>query len=203
MRVMFALFLFAAFLSSSAFAKYPEPSVYPISWQLDFKHGTPHRIVVNSVAYWYMTYTVTNNTGQEQIWAPRFEMMTSDGRIIRSDHDIPAEVFDRIKQIEKIRFLESPTHASGPLHQGPDQAKDSVAIWKEPNPRMGEFKIFAGNLSGEFAILKDDQGKEMKNADGQPEMVRKTLEMSYAVYGDEFYPEQHEVHSLGEKWVMR
>jgi hypothetical protein len=183
--------------------KYPEPSIYPIKWEFDFKHGTPRRVVVNSIGYWYLSYTVTNNTGQEQLWAPDFKMMASDGSIIQSDRNIPAEVFDRIKGMEKNRFLQPANQVSGSLRQGPDQARDGVAIWKEPNPRMGNFKIFVGNLSGEYAILKDDDGKEMKTPDGDPMIVRKTLELDYAVYGDEFYPEHHEVHELGHQWVMR
>lgn len=183
--------------------KHPEPSIYPIKWQLDFKHGLPKRIVVNDVGYWYLTYTVTNNTGEERIWAPQFEMMANDGTIIRSDLNIPAEVFDRINATEKNRFLQPANKVSGTLHQGPDQAKDGVAIWKEPTPRMGNFKIFVGNLSGEYVILTDDDGKAMKDPNGDPIIVRKTLELDYAVYGDEFYPQRHEVHELGQKWVMR
>lgn len=183
--------------------KYPEPSIYPIKWQFDFKHGVPRRVVVNTIPYWYLTYTITNNTGAEQLWAPDFQMMADDGTILHGDRNIPAEVFDRIKAVEKNRFLEPANKVSGTLHQGPDQARDGVAIWKEPNPRMGNFKIFVRGLSGEYVIMKDDDGKEMKNADGDPLIVRKTLELDYAVYGDEFYPERHEVHELGQSWVMR
>lgn len=203
--ILAAVVILAAFsVTAPALAgKHPEPSIYPIKWQLDFKHGLPKRVVVNDVAYWYLTYTVTNDTGQEQIWAPKFDMMTSDGTIVHSDRDIPAEVFDHIFSIEKNRFLQSSNKVSGILHQGPDQAKDGVAIWKEPMPRMGNFKLFVGNLSGEYVILTDDDGKTTKDPDGQPVIVRKTLELDYVVYGDEFYPQRHEVHELGQKWVMR
>ena len=68
---------------------------------------------------------------------------------------------------------------------------------------MGTFKIYVMGLSGEVVVLKDDEGKEVKDAEGGPVLLRKTLELTYAIYGDEFYPQRHEVHALGEKWVMR
>jgi hypothetical protein len=207
MRQVLALALIAAAIivvaPALAPAKAPEPSIYPIAWQLDFKHATPKRIVVGNTPYWYVTYTVTNNTGQEQDWRPEFTMMTNEGKLIPSDHDIDPGVFDKIKANEGNRFLQPRLQVIGTLHQGPDQAKDSVAIWKEPEPRMGSFKIFVGGLSGEFVIVKDDQGNEEKGPDGLPLILHKTLELDYQVLGDERYPERHEVQELGQKWVMR
>ena len=118
----------------------PEPSLYPVSWELDFKHGTPKRIVVDTTAYWYITYTVTNSTGQEQTWRPDFQMMTDDGKIIKSDRGIGIEVFDKIKATEGNRFLQPATQVAGPIRQGEDQAKDGVAIWKESNAAHGQLQ---------------------------------------------------------------
>lgn len=208
MRQAFSLLLLAALVGASprpAHAKqYPEPSVYPISWELTFKHKQPRRVVVGTTPYWYMTYTVINKTGQEQVFRPDFEMVTSEGKRIKSDRGIPAEVFDRIKNAEGNRFLMPATEVAGTIHVGEDQAKDGVAIWKEPQARMGSFNIFVGGLSGEFVILKDDQGKPLTEPDDKtPIIVRKTLQVDFAVYGDEFYPGRNEVHETGTKWVMR
>ncbi|HSU67855.1 MAG TPA: hypothetical protein VLJ39_13345 [Tepidisphaeraceae bacterium] len=206
MRKILALTLLAAVASAfvmPALAKVPEPSVYPIAWELDFKHGAPKRVVVGQDAYWYITYTVTNNTGQEQVWRPDFQMLTNDGKVVKSDHEIPPPVFDKIKSLEGNKLLQRATQVAGPLRQGVDQAKDGVAIWPETTPRMGSFKIFVGGLSGEFVILKDDDGKEVKDADGLPVMLRKTLELDYQIWGDEFYPGRDDVHEMGHKWIMR
>lgn len=183
--------------------QYPEPSIYPISWELTFKHKQPRRIVVGTTAYWYLPYTVINKTGQEQVFRPEFEMVTNEGKRILSDHDIPAEVFQKIKNVEGNRFLQPATEVAGTIHVGEDQAKDGVAIWKEPEARMGSFTIFVGGLSGEFVILKDDQGKPLTDADNKPVILRKTLKLDYAVYGDEFYRDRDNVHETGSRWVMR
>jgi len=206
MRHFLALMLSAAvltFVVTSAFAKTPEPSIYPISWQLDFKHGSPKRVVVGTDAYWYLTYTVTNNTGDEQIFRPDFQMLNKEGKVLKSDRAIPSEVFDKIKGVEGNRLLQPISKLAGPLRQGVDQAKDGVAIWPEVTPRMGSFKIFVGGLSGEYVILNDDDGKPVMGPDNIPVMLRKTIEIDYQIYGDEFYPGRDDVHQLAEKWIMR
>ena len=206
MRQFLALTLSAALVGSilaPAFAKTPEPSIYAIAWQLDFKHGSPKRVVVGTDAYWYLTYTVANNTGDEQIFRPDFQMLTNEGKVIKSDRAIPAEVFDKIKGVEGNRLLQPLAKVAGSLRQGVDQAKDGVAIWPETTPRMGSFKIFIGGLSGEYVILNDDDGKPIMGPDNIPVMLRKTLEIDYQIYGDEFYPGRDDVHQLAEKWIMR
>src|SRR5204863_928599 len=81
-----AVVVFVAFVPASLRADYPKPSPYPKAWELKIEHGTPKRVVVqvpNSNtprAYWYMTYTVTNDTDKEQLFLPAFEMLTEDGR---------------------------------------------------------------------------------------------------------------------------
>src|SRR5207248_1100298 len=77
----FASFLLVlSLLVFPAKADYPKPSPYPISWELTFQHDKPKRIVVNvpgrpaPVAYWYLMYSVTNKTDQEQTFLPFFEM---------------------------------------------------------------------------------------------------------------------------------
>src|SRR4051794_14022674 len=190
-------------------AEYPKPSPYLISWELKFEHSQPQRIVVKSPnepapqAYWFMTYTVTNNSDREQTFLPVFEMVTQDGKIIRSDNRIPATVFDAIKHQVKAKSLEPFTKIGGDLLIGEDQTKDGVAIWKEPMSRMGQFSVYVQGLSGEAVNLKDDEGKEVKTADGKPVILRKTLQLNYFIRGDEVYPGEDEVNANPEQWVMR
>jgi hypothetical protein len=189
--------------------KYPEPSPYPIDWELSFTHDSPKRIVVDvpgvatPQAYWYIKYTVTNNTDKEQQFLPVFEMMTTDGAIIRSDNKISPTVFAKIKQVEGNNLLLPMNKIAGPLRIGEDEAKDGVAIWQEPNSRMGTFTIFVGGLCGEHVEMKNDDGSPVVGSDNQPVILRKTLQLDYAVYGDDANPGSDEIHAKGEKWVMR
>ncbi|MGH7177852.1 MAG: hypothetical protein ACREJC_10760 [Tepidisphaeraceae bacterium] len=200
---------FAVAITAAALAEYPKPSLYPVSWELGFTHGTPRRIVVDvpgetvPQAYWYMTYTVTNKTDREQMFLPVFELLTRDGQVIRSDNKIPAKVFDVIKSRERNQFLEPFTKISGELRIGEDQARDGVAIWPELDSRMGRFSVFVSGLSGEAVVMQDDSGAVMKDKSGEPIILRKTLELKYHIRGDEVYPGEDEVNKTTQVWVMR
>src|SRR5438045_587708 len=91
---------------------YPKPSLNKISWELDFKHSIPNRIVVDvpgsaaPKAYWYMPFTVINNTKEEQQFLPEFELVDEDGKVHRSDQNIPKEVFNAIKVREGKKLMQ-------------------------------------------------------------------------------------------------
>ena len=201
--VMFALIG----ASSRAWGQYPKPSPFPVAWELTFEHGEPRRVVVpgpNGVprAYWYMTYSVTNKSDREQVFLPRFELLTREGKVVESDRNIPAAVFAKIKQREGNQFLEPFTSIGGTIRVGEDEAKDGVAIWEEPLLRMGDFTIFVSGLSGETITMKDASGAELKGADGKPIILRKTLQLDYSLPGDE-RADDALVKPVGEQWVMR
>ena len=201
---------------TSTAVAYPKPSVYPVSWQLKFEHSAAKRIVVTTpgtgapVAYWYMTYTVTNTTDQEQSFLPVFEMVTNDGKVIRSDKDVPGEVFTAIKKREHKGSLEPMEKISGRLLIGEDQARDGVAIWPEPSRRMGTFDLFVTGLSGESVFMRDGEEYDVKDwtklSDEDRKKLstlRKTLQLTYQVPGDETKPELNPVVPKGEEWLMR
>jgi hypothetical protein len=195
---------------------YPKPSINKIAWELDFQHATPSRITVRvpgsdaPKAYWYMPFTVTNNTNDEQQFLPIFDLVDDKGNVHRSDQNIPKEVFDAIKMREGKKLMEPLAKASGRLLPGADQARDSVAIWPEPLERMGSFTIFVTGLSGEAVWFKDGQETPLSKADWiktKPEdagnILRKTLQIDIQVPGDEFYQGRDRVIKKGEDWVMR
>ncbi len=195
--------------SARAADPYPKPEIFPRSWELKFQHTTPKRIVVEEpgknapTAFWYMTYTVTNLSDQEQMFLPVFELMDRHGNVQRADSDIPGNVFDRIRDRERIPFLEPYLRIAGPIRIGEDQARDGVAIWREPDARMGKFTIFVAGLSGETANLPDDAGKPLMGADGKPILLRKTFALHFHVRGDEVFPGEDEVNPKASEWIMR
>ncbi len=206
--LVLGLLLLAQAAERDGAGSFPQPSPYPITWELKFTHGAPKRIVVElpgqaPQAFWYMTYSVTNTTDEPRTFLPVFEMVTNDGQVIRSDRNVPYKVFTEIKAREKSKYLEHFTQIGGEVRIGEDEARDGVAIWKEPMPEMGSFSIFLTGLSGEIARLKDAEGNDLKNAKGETIILRKTLQMNYYVRGDEVYPGRDDVNTRSEAWVMR
>lgn len=207
--VAFSLALAWAGLMQTRAATYPKPSIYPIAWQLDFDHSKPHRIVVQApgdltpVAYWYITYRVTNSTDREHLFLPLFQMLLDNGNVIRANRDLKPAVFDAIKARENNKYLTAPLDVDNELRIGEDQAVDSVAIWKEPQSPMGHFTIFVTGLSGETAEVMDDNGQPMKDKEGNPIILRKTLQLDYQVRGAGPNPAEDQIVSTGEQWIMR
>lgn len=210
--------------ASATPAGFPVPSLYPKEWELKLEHKTPKRIVVDDPrtgkrnAYWYMAYTVTNPTNRPIDFAPSFQLLSHNSKSfvpVRSDIGIPPSVFARIYEREGNKFLESHRKIQGTLNPGEEQARDGVAIWPEPQARMGRFDIFISGLSGEYAIMKKKDGRfvqidltkaaeELKGvAESDRLTLRKTLVLSFHVPGDEIRPGEDPVIKKGEKWVMR
>jgi len=203
-------------------SRFPEPSVYPISWELKFKHSEPKRIVVRAPgdvaakAYWYVTYTVTN-LGEESVeFDPVFEMLAEDGKTYRANRAVPGEVFEAIKKKEGIRLLEAPSKIIGNIKPGAEQARDGVAIWPEPPVKdMGTFSIFVAGLSGETLIMKKvgaqyvpvnraNAAEELKDVKEEDRLLlRKQYQITYKVLGDDVQPGVDPIEKKHWKWVMR
>ena len=187
----------------------PQPGIAPRAWELDLDYRTPQRIVVDVPgqgprAYWYMVYTVTNESDEVRFFIPRVELHTDDGRNIRSDRGIPGEVYQAIRDRTRSLRLTLPQDMVGRLLVGRDEAKSSMAVWAEPKAEMGTFDIFFAGLSGDRRTATNPvNGEPLKNAQGEEILIEKTKQLTYKVRGDVFNPEEDTAVRQEEKWVMR
>lgn len=198
----------AGLLATRPASAFPTPSVAPIAWEIDLKYRHPRRMVLEAggqgtKAYWYMLYTVTNNSDSELFFVPAIELLTEDGRVVPANRNIPRSVFDAIASRTRSMDLTLPQDMSAELLVGEDQARSSVAIWEEPSAEMGTFDIFFGGLSGEIVVLTDANGEPLKDPDGNPIRVRKTRQLRYKVRGDDVHQQIDELVPVLDTWVMR
>ncbi len=183
-------------------ASYPEPNIVQNSWELDIKIDPPAIISVQLPdepkprLYNYITYTVTNRTGNEQLYVPDLNVLTDAGDLIQLNRSIPPLVFQKIKERLRNPLLESPSKIVGSILQGADNARDGVAIWPVADHDINNFKLFFGGLSGETHSVKDP-------ATGKETLLRKTLELTYETPGDEAHAQQKPFVLKSKTWIVR
>jgi hypothetical protein len=213
-----------AFQGATQLGKGPGPSPTPVSWELEFKFLDPQRIEVQlpgtstPEVYWYIVYTVTNPTERSQEFFPTFQIVTEDLRVYDTDTGISKLVFDAIKERHRIThpYLVHPTLAIGPLLTGDDNARESVAIWRQIDLNVNNFTVYVAGLSGETRFVKNpaydpaQPENTVKGADGKERVVnprhftlRKTLEIRYNLPGSPDTRVLAEPERVSVRWVMR
>jgi hypothetical protein len=213
----------------------PEPSAVPVAWELSLKPSTPTTIQVDTgkgqAVYWYMIYTVTNNSGQDVEFNPeitRVSEIETDGTDHRGADQstgapqimtepaiigIHPAVYKAIadRHAKTYPFMVSPVHAITKLLQGKDNALTSVAIFPQLAQRVSKFTIYVGGLSGETLArpnptYKNVEGSsDSKTDEANPKffVLKKTLAMPYVLPGD-LNTRRYATPKLGRlTWVMR
>jgi hypothetical protein len=191
--------------TASSLAVPPEPDAVPKRWQLDCEVGELRVTTVETKdagakAYFYLTYRVVNNSTADQLFAPAFDLMTDDGRIIRSGREIPADVTKHVLGLLDEPLLLDQIGIIGPILQGKENSKRGVVIWPADQLRTEDLTVFAAGFSGETrAVTTVDAatGKELKS------LLRKTLLLRYKIAGD-FDRRGNEPYPLLEqRWILR
>ncbi len=205
----------------------PEPSSTPIAWELQFQSTRPERINAAGRTYWYVLYSVTNNTGEDVPFHPeivRVETIESEvpadkakaqsqeaARLTVTNSIIGLDrgVYGAIKQrhAKTHPFLVHPVDAITKLRQGDDNAITSVAVFPEMDPRVSGFTIYVGGLSGEQVVRSNPLFDASKPVDDEKNprvyVMRKTLAMPYLLPGDK-RTRATATPKLGRlNWVMR
>ncbi len=208
----------------------PQPSPVPTAWELTLQPTEPARIVVDlggvKKTFCYFLYTVTNNTGQDVDFHPEIvrvseieteatasqaqknpeqaPRITPEPAIIGLDSRVFKAIAERHQRTHP--FLVTPVKAIERLLQGRDNARTSVAVFPDLDPRVSKFTIYFGGLSGE-QTSKPNPAHNPKKAESEDNprffVIRKTLAMPYTLPGDE-RTRPTAIPVLGRMtWVMR
>lgn len=185
----------------------PEPSPVPLRWQLDVKPGALRLALVEVEgvgprAFFYMTYDVVNNTGQDLYFAPSFELTTDEGEAIRAGADVPARVARKILEDLKRPLMVDQTDAIGTLRQGPENGRESVVVWPARNLKADRVTIYAQGFSGETKRVRRPDAAPEESKDSAEVTLRKTLMLEHATPG-EISEERRPLARVSSRWIMR
>lgn len=203
LRPLLTILVTIGAIAMLAFA--PEPDPIPTRWQLELKPGDLRLISLESQpgeprAYAFLTYRVTNNTGQDLPFVPAFDLATDEGVVIRSGQNVPASVTVQVLALLNNEFIQDQIGILGTLQQGPENAKDGVVIWPIPDLLTDRLTIYAAGFSGESKpVLATDPATGEK--------VRKTLRkvraLRYTTPGNLVLDPSRPVELQLDEWIMR
>ncbi len=181
----------------------PEPDPVPRRWQFEVQFGDLNLATVAGRQYYYLTYRVTNRSGQDLLFAPSFEMVGSDDSTVRrSGRGVPSGVTATLLSNLGNPLLEDQIGVIGMLQQGPENAKDGLVVWPVDNIRPGSITVFAAGFSGETAIV---EVPGVVGADGKKTTMtlRKSRLIQYQDVGDISLKPDGPLSAIDARWVMR
>lgn len=192
----------------------PEPALVPGPniWQLELElHGEPQQLTMKLPTwnkprtYWYMPYTITNNTGRDVDFYPQFDLLTDTFSLVHGGVEVRKPVFDRIKQLYSttLPYLEPESEITGRILQGQDNARSSVIIFRDFDPNATSVKIFIAGLSNETVKVLHPAAINPRTKMPKEVLLRKSLMLQYDVPGDRFNPENRVMLYRGREWLMR
>jgi hypothetical protein len=191
---------------------YPEPAVVQDikQWTLTVEYSQPEQLMLrmgNTVQrYWYIILTVTNLSDFDEVsFYPDCELITDTFKLIPADRSVPKVVFEVVQQRNKGRypFLESLDFIDHRIFKGDDNARDFAIIWPDFDPRAKEISLFIEGLSNETAALPLPESQQPQAEKTEPVVLQKTLQLKYAIGGDEKLRETAVLKEISSDWVMR
>ncbi|MFA6175690.1 MAG: hypothetical protein WC765_03820 [Phycisphaerae bacterium] len=207
-KLFLAIVLFG---SAWAFAA-PEPAIIPAAsqWTLNVVFTQPQQITVKIPGvrkpqrFWYIIITATNNYQTDVPFYPACELLTDTFQSIPAYRDTRNVVFDKIKTRHKKKypFLESLELADNRILQGIDNTKDMAIIWPDFDPKAKNISLFLAGLSNETIVVNHPTAKD-PNGVAERIFLRKTLELQYAIGGDEKLRDSGTLVFKGKRWIMR
>ena len=192
-------------------AAYPKPAVVQklSEWTIDLTFDQPKQISVNidgkgDQRFWYTIISLTNNTGSEVDFYPECDLVTDTYQVVAAGKGIRKAIFDkiRIQQQGRYPFLQCLDFVDNKILQGRHNTVDIAIIWQDFCPDAKNVSLFISGLSNETAAI-DHPLKKKSDGTAEQVILRKTLELSYAVAGDEKLRETATFAYKDKNWVMR
>jgi len=179
-------------------AAYPKPAPVPYRWELEFQAGDLRLYIdpASKEGYWFFTYTVTNRTGKDQLWAPSMVLYSDAGEILQSGRDVPTKITEDLLALLSNDLMLDQNDAIGDLFQGRENAKEGLVVWPAKNLKVNQISLFIAGISGETARVKNP-------VSGDEVILRKTLERDYLVPGDAAARGKAPIDLVEETWVLR
>lgn len=188
-----------------ALALAPEPDPVPRRWQFDAQMGQLRvtQLDVPGVGpklFFSMTYQVTNNTSEDLLFTPSFEMADDQGTLVRSGRDVPADVTKKLLENYGKPLLQDQIQILGMLLQGEANAKEGLVVWPVGSNRADEITIYAAGFSGETRTIevKDPHTQEIKRV-----TLRKTLMMRFKMPQDLRGWGSKPLELAEQRWILR
>ncbi len=160
----------------------PEPDPVPRRWELQVDPGQMRLVTVDvpnvgERKFFYLTFRVTNNSGQDMLFAPSFQLSDGDGNVVRSGHEVPLSVTQKLLAETQNPFIMDQIGVIGELMQGSENAKDALVIWPANALNPSQITVYAAGFSGETKTVTSPDGKDRF-------VLRKTLRLDYKAPGD-------------------
>ncbi len=192
----------------------PEPSAGSKGWQLDFRFRDPERISVRlpgdekETTYWYVLFTVVNNTGEDVTFYPSADLVTDTLQVTRAGEEISPRVYEAIaaRHAKEFPFFAPPSKVTGPLLQGEDNHRTSAIVFRTFDPAASKFTVYFGGLSGEITRVINpgfDESQPESESNARYFVLRKTLAIEYAIPGDVSTRSATAPVRRHREWVMR
>jgi hypothetical protein len=179
----------------------PEPDPVPRRWQLQVDTGELRLVTievpnVGAQKYFYLTFKVTNNSGQDMLFAPTFQLSDGDGNVTRSGHTVPQTVTQKLLAETQNPFILDQIGVIGELLQGGENAKDGLVIWPANGLNPSQITVYAAGFSGETKTVTSPDGKDKF-------VLRKTLRLDFKSPGDLSGVAQQAFPLTKQTWIMR
>lgn len=203
--ILVALGLVALGAGTATSALPPEPNPIPVRWQLDLDVGPLRVASVDTpgqgpTLYYYLTYTVTNNTEEDILLAPSFELATETGVNVVAGQGVPAAVTQQLLKKLGNPLLNDQVNMIGVLRRGEAYARDGLVVWPVRDVTADVARVYMAGFSGET-----DRIRLIDRETGNPRdvVVRKTLMAVHSTPGNIEAQRDAVIERAESRWIMR